>query len=140
MPGFSEYPQDGYGDVVEDVRAEWRVARERALECGMPPGSVWLDPGIGFAKNARHSFEILKRLREFSSEGVPVVFGGSRKSFIAAVDDAPADRRLGGTVAACLLAAERGAKILRVHDLEEVRQALAVARAAASGPSAEAGG
>jgi dihydropteroate synthase len=140
MPGFSQYPQDGYGDVVEDVRAEWRAARERALGCGMSPANVWLDPGIGFAKNARHSFEILKRLSEFSSEGVPVVFGGSRKSFIAAVDDAPADRRLGGTIAACLLAAERGAKILRVHDLEEVRQALAVARAAASGPSAGAGG
>jgi dihydropteroate synthase len=131
MAGFSKYPEDGYGDVVEDVRAEWREARKLALECGMPESKVWLDPGIGFAKNARQSFEILRRLAEFSDEGVPVVFGASRKSFIAAVDDAPAERRLGGTIAACLLAAERGARVLRIHDVAEVRQALAVARAAA---------
>lgn len=139
MKGFSEYPDDGYGDVVEDVRAEWRAARARAVECGMRADRVWLDPGIGFAKNARQSFEILKRLSEFSSEEAPVVFGGSRKSFIAAVDGAPAERRLGGTIAACLLAAERGAKVLRVHDLADVRQALAVARAAESPPNAGAG-
>ena len=135
MKGFSQYPEDGYRDVVEDVRAEWRAARQLAVENGMPADKVWLDPGIGFAKNARQSFEILQRLREFSSEGVPVVFGGSRKSFIASVDDAPAERRLGGTIAACLLAVERGARVLRVHDLEQVRQALAVARAATGRPN-----
>jgi dihydropteroate synthase len=140
MEGFSRYPETGYGDVVADVRAEWRAARERAVEHGMPAERVWLDPGIGFAKNARQSFEILERLREFSEEQVPVVFGPSRKSFIAAVDDAPAEGRLGGTIAACLLAVERGARVLRVHDLQEVRQALAVARAATGQPKPGAGG
>jgi dihydropteroate synthase len=133
MAGFSQYPETGYGDVVEDVRAEWHEAQKLALECGMRESNVWLDPGIGFAKNADQSFEILRRLAEFSKEGAIVVFGPSRKSFIAAVDGAPADRRLGGTIAACLLAADRGARVLRVHDVAEVKQALAVARAARAG-------
>jgi dihydropteroate synthase len=137
MKGFSQYPEHGYGDVIEDVRAEWRAAKERAVAHGMPAERVWFDPGIGFAKSARHSFEILRRLAEFSSEQVPVVVGPSRKSFIASVDDAPAERRLGGTIAACLLAAERGARVLRVHDVEAVRQALAVAREAVARPPAE---
>jgi dihydropteroate synthase len=139
MEGFSRYPEHGYGDVVLEARAEWRAARTRALEAGMPERDVWLDPGIGFAKNARQSLEILGRLAEFGNEGVPVVVGPSRKSFIAAVDAAPAEQRLGGTIAACLIAAERGAKVLRVHDLQAVRQALAVARAA-NDPSSEARG
>jgi dihydropteroate synthase len=62
-------------------------------------------------------------------EGVPVVVGASRKSFISAVDAAPPEQRLGGSLAAGLLAVERGASVLRVHDVSEMRQALAVARA-----------
>jgi dihydropteroate synthase len=129
MQGFSRYPEHGYGDVVLEAREEWRAARERAVAAGMPERDVWLDPGIGFAKSARQSFEVLRRLAEFTHEGVPVVVGPSRKTFIASVDAAPAEERLGGTIAACLLAAERGAKVLRVHDLKPVRQALAVAGA-----------
>jgi dihydropteroate synthase len=128
MKGYSEYPDAGYADVVNDVRAEWRAARDRATARGLAPEDVWLDPGIGFAKNARQSFELLARLGELTDEGVPVVVGPSRKSFIAAVDGAVADERLGGTIAACLLAAERGARVLRVHDVQAVGQALGVAR------------
>ena len=58
MAGFSEYPDDAYGDVVEDVLLEWRAARDRALREGLSRESIWLDPGIGFAKNARQSFEL----------------------------------------------------------------------------------
>ncbi len=140
MEGFSRYPEHGYGDVVLEARAEWRAARQRALAAGMPAQRVWLDPGIGFAKSARQSLEILSRLAEFTGEGVPVVVGPSRKSFIAAVDAAPAEQRLGGTIAACLLAAERGAKVLRVHDLQAVRQALALARAVTRDSKREARG
>jgi dihydropteroate synthase len=132
MKGFSEYPDGGYRDVVADVRTEWRAARDRAAARGLEPGDVWLDPGIGFAKNARQSFELLARLHELTSEGVPLVVGPSRKSFISAVDGAKADERLGGTIAACLLAAERGARVLRVHDAAAVGQALGVARLARS--------
>jgi dihydropteroate synthase len=130
MRGYSVYPEDGYGDVVRDVLNEWRGARDRALEVGLEPEQVFLDPGLGFGKNARQSFELLARLDELSAEGASVLLGPSRKSFIAAFDGAPPDARLGGTIAACLLAVERGASVLRVHDVGAVRQALDVARAA----------
>ena len=126
MAGFSVYPDSGYEDVVEDVRREWQSARNRAVVAGMSAEDVYFDPGIGFAKNAQQSYTLLARLAAFQSEGL-IVVGASRKSFIAAVDGAPPEERLGGSVAACLLAAARGAAIIRVHDVREVRQALRVA-------------
>ncbi|HEY0463835.1 MAG TPA: dihydropteroate synthase [Polyangiaceae bacterium] len=126
MAGFSVYPDSGYQDVVQDVRREWRAARARALAVGMAGADVYFDPGLGFAKNAQQSYTLLARLAEFQSEGLMVV-GASRKSFLASVDGAPPEERLGGSVAACLLAAARGAAIVRVHDVREVRQALRVA-------------
>jgi dihydropteroate synthase len=126
MAGFSVYPDSGYEDVVEDVRCEWRAAQGRALAVGMAAEDVLFDPGIGFAKNAQQSYVLLARLAAFQSEG-PIVVGPSRKSFIAAVDGTPPEQRLGGSVAACVLAAARGAAIVRVHDVREVRQALRVA-------------
>lgn len=126
MPGYSAYPEDGYADVVADVRHEWELARERAVEQGLSPSSVWFDPGLGFHKNARQSFELLARLDEVSPGDVPVVVGASRKSFLAAGDRSAPDQRLGGTIAACLYAVARGAAVLRVHDVQEVAQALRV--------------
>jgi dihydropteroate synthase len=126
MTGFSEYPDDAYRDVVADVRREWCEARDRAVSVGMQRDRVWFDPGIGFGKNARQSFELLRRLAEFSDLGVPIVVGPSRKSFIRLVDDVEPAERLGGTIAACLWCAARGARVLRVHDVRAVRQALSV--------------
>jgi dihydropteroate synthase len=126
MAGFSVYPDAGYQNVVEDVRREWRAARDRALAVGMAGEDIYFDPGLGFAKNAKQSYTLLARLAELESEGLMVV-GASRKSFLALVDGAPPSERLGGSVAACLLAAARGAAILRVHDVREVAQALRVA-------------
>lgn len=126
MAGFSVYPDDGYDNVVEDVRREWRSARARAVAQGMSSDDVYFDPGLGFAKNARQSYALLAQLAQFQNEGL-IVVGPSRKSFIAAVDGTPPEQRLGGSVAACLVAAARGAAILRVHDVREVRQALRVA-------------
>jgi dihydropteroate synthase len=128
MPGFSDYPDDAYDDVVTDVRREWCAARDRAEAAGLPRERVWFDPGIGFGKNARHSFELLRRLGEFRDLGVPLVVGASRKSFIRAVDDVGPEQRLGGTIAACLWCAAQGAHVLRVHDVRAVRQALSVTR------------
>lgn len=136
--GFSQYPEEGYGDVVAEVRSEWRAARERAVSAGLPPADVWLDPGLGFAKNARQSFELLARLAELTGEGAPVVVGASRKSFIASLDGSAPAERLGGSIAAGLVAVERGAAVLRVHDVLAQRQALDVARRARL-PRAEAG-
>ncbi|MBK7580224.1 MAG: dihydropteroate synthase [Myxococcales bacterium] len=140
LRGFSEYPDSAYGDVVADVLTEWRAARDRAVAAGVSKARVWMDPGLGFAKNARQSFELLRRLHELTHEGVPVVVGPSRKSFIAAADGSEASERLGGTIAACLHAVDQGARVLRVHDVQAVRQALYVAKTSrATGSSAHVG-
>lgn len=138
MPGFSAYPESGYSDVVVDVLEEWRAARDRALAAGLPPQRIWLDPGVGFNKSARHSFALLNGLARFTQEGVPVVVGASRKSFISMVHRVPAEERLGGSIAAGLLAQERGASVLRVHDVRDMHQALVVARAIRGESRAEA--
>ncbi|MFO0611291.1 MAG: dihydropteroate synthase [Polyangiaceae bacterium] len=130
MPGFSTYAPNRYGDVVEDVAREWSAAAARALASGLSPSALWFDPGIGFHKNADHSLELLARLHEFparlagTSADLRMLVGTSRKSFIAARSPAAPDARLGGSIATCLSAAMRGARLLRVHDVEPVRQAL----------------
>jgi dihydropteroate synthase len=131
MRGFSDAPGDAYGDVVADVTREWCLARDRAVRAGLDERKIVFDPGIGYMKNAAHSIELLRRLAEFESLGVPVLVGPSRKSFIAKIasSDADASDRIGGTVASCLAAADRGAAILRVHDVFAVRQALDIHRA-----------
>jgi len=131
MRGYSDAPGNAYGDVVADVADEWALARERAERKGLARCDILFDPGIGYMKNAAHSVELIARLGEFASLGAPIVVGPSRKSFIAKVasPDAAPGERLGGTIAACLAAVDRGAAILRVHDVFAVRQALAVHRA-----------
>lgn len=131
MQDFSRWPEGDYGDVVKDVLAEWGAARDVATSLGVRRENVWLDPGLGFGKSARHSLELLARLAELRAAGTIVVVGPGRKSFISAVDPSPPAERLGGTIAACLTAVSRGAHVLRIHDVREVRQALALTRATA---------
>jgi dihydropteroate synthase len=130
MAGFSRWPEDDYADVVAEVVSEWTRARDRAVEAGVRAEYVFFDPGFGFSKSARHSLELLGRLEELTATGAILVVGPGRKSFISAVDPSPPEERLGGTIAACILAVQRGAHVLRVHDVREVRQALAVVRSA----------
>jgi dihydropteroate synthase len=118
-----------YDDVVDDVKAFLAERLEAAVAAGIDEERVWLDPGIGFGKTAAHNMVLLRRLSELRELGRPLVIGTSRKSFIGKVDGSPADRRLGGTIASSVLAAAEGAEVLRVHDVAEVRQALAVAAA-----------
>jgi len=130
MRGFSTYPDDAYGDVVVDVLAEWHEAAGRARAAGIPVHALVMDPGLGFAKNASHSAELLRRVAELAAgAGVPVMIGASRKSFLKTWDDGaePKDR-LGASVAAAMLAAAAGARLLRVHDVRATRQALDVWR------------
>lgn len=137
MPGYSLYDDAAYGDVVADVTREWSAAAQRALDAGLPPSELLFDPGLGFAKNARHSLELCARLDELCALGFPVLVGPSRKSFLARAAApggagnsnetiAPPGARLGGTVAATLACIERGASVARVHDVGQVRQAIAV--------------
>jgi dihydropteroate synthase len=118
-----------YEDVVAEVKAFLAERLEAATAAGVAEERVWLDPGIGFGKTAAHNMELLRRLGELRELGRPLVIGTSRKSFIGKVDGSAAGERLGGTIASSVLAAAEGAEVLRVHDVAEVRQALAVATA-----------
>jgi dihydropteroate synthase len=130
MRGFSQYPDDAYGDVVADVLAEWGEAAGRAASAGLPRHCLAMDPGLGFAKNARQSLRLLARLVDIvRALDVPVAVGASRKSFLSLADpDAPPGARIGGSIAAALHAARAGAYIVRVHDVRSTRQALALER------------
>ncbi len=118
-----------YGDVAAEVAAELGDAVSRAHRAGISDGRIALDPGIGFAKAAGHSLALLAHLDRVCRMGFPVLVGASRKSFIGSVVDVPPQRRLPGTVAACVTAYLQGARIFRVHDVEPVVQALAVVEA-----------
>jgi dihydropteroate synthase len=126
MAGFSTYAPNRYGDVVRDVAREWSAAAERALGTGLPRSALWFDPGIGFHKNADHSLELLARLDAFRAllGDVKILVGTSRKSFIATRSPGSPEERLGGSIATALSAALRGARLLRVHDVQPVKQAL----------------
>lgn len=136
MIGYSSTPPDAYEDVVRDVRREWERARDRALDAGLLAQNILFDPGLGFMKNAEQSAALVRNLAEFRGLAPAIVVGPSRKSFLAKIaaatssegEPSPQDR-LGGTIAACLACADRGATMLRVHDVFAVRQALAVHRA-----------
>jgi dihydropteroate synthase len=130
-----------YGDVVADVRAELEPCIERALSAGVKEDRVWIDPGIGFAKTAEQSLELLARLPELVRLGYPVLVGPSRKSFIGASTGAAVGDRLGGTAAAVAIAVLHGARAVRVHDVAATRQAALIAaaiREAAPGRSGDA--
>jgi dihydropteroate synthase len=128
------FPDDAYADVVADVAREWREAAEQAFRSGLAKEDIVFDPGLGFAKTAQQSLELCARLSELVALGFPVLVGPSRKSFVAHAASEGSARpprpglRLGGSLAAALTCAEAGAAILRVHDVLETRQAIAVMR------------
>jgi dihydropteroate synthase len=117
-----------YRDVVEDVRDELLQALERAERCGVPRTHIWLDPGLGFAKTATQSLQILCNLGVLLATGQRVLVGPSRKSFIAEFarersgEIPPPGRRLGGTAAAVTMCVLAGAQAVRVHDVAEMHQ------------------
>ncbi|MFN3400263.1 MAG: dihydropteroate synthase, partial [Ferrovibrio sp.] len=113
--------------VVAEVRdyLAQRIAACRAA--GLSRDRILIDPGIGFGKSVDHNLTLLQRLQAFRLLGYPLLVGASRKSFIGAIAREPeAQRRVPGSVAAALWAAQNGAKILRVHDVAETVQALNV--------------
>ena len=119
--------QAAYQDVMAEVLAELTACRSMAVAAGIRAEAIALDPGIGFAKLADHSVEVLRGLADIVALGHPVLVGVSRKSFIGRLSgEMRPDRRLGGSLAAALFAVSRGASILRVHDVIETVQALRV--------------
>jgi len=126
-----------YEDVVDEVKAFLQERLSFAVREGVREERIMLDPGIGFGKTVAHNLALLRRLRELTSLGRPLVVGTSRKSFLGRVlADAAGEaepvalaRRLPGTIATNVLALERGASVFRVHDVAPVRAALATAAA-----------
>ncbi len=118
-----------YERVSADVAAELADAVARAREAGVPDESIVLDPGLGFAKDAGQTLELLADLGPIGELGFPMLVGPSRKSFLGAVLDVPPEERLPGTLAACVAAYLQGVRVFRVHDVEPVVRALDVAEA-----------
>jgi dihydropteroate synthase len=118
-----------YDDVVSDVKAFLEERLRLATTEGIAEERVWLDPGIGFGKTVEHNLELLRRLDEIVAIGRPVAVGVSRKSFLGRLTGRDEGDRLPGTIAASVLALERGAEVFRVHDVAAVGDALRVAAA-----------
>jgi dihydropteroate synthase len=118
-----------YRDAARDISDWLRLRRDGALRAGIAAETIALDPGIGFGKTARHNFELLARLEEITALGRPVLIGVSRKSFLGAVLDLPAEERLEGGLAATAVAVHHGARIVRTHDVRETVRAVRVAEA-----------
>ena len=120
-----------YDDVVADVKAFLEERLAFAVERGVAEGSICVDPGIGFGKTVEQNFELVRRLDELAALGRPIVIGLSRKSSLGRILGDPEARvgPLSASLAAAVTAYERGATILRVHDVREHVEALTVAQA-----------
>jgi dihydropteroate synthase len=111
-----------YGDLMSEIVAYLRQSMAMAVDAGVDEEQIIADPGIGFGKTLEHNLEILRRLSELRNLGRPILLGTSRKSMIGAVLGVPTGERLFGTAATVAFGIERGAHIVRVHDVAEMRQ------------------
>jgi dihydropteroate synthase len=116
-------------DIMSDIAEFFSRSLEIAAKAGISQQHIALDPGIGFGKTQEQSMIVLARLAQFNAFGLPLLVGASRKRFIATVSPSEPDHRLGGSIAAHLIAAKAGARIIRTHDVSETVQALRVASA-----------
>jgi dihydropteroate synthase len=116
-------------DIMADIAAFFARSLDIAARAGIARERIVLDPGIGFGKTQEQSMQTLARLGELRSFGLPILVGASRKRFISTVTPSEPQQRLGGSIAAHLIAAQNGAKIIRAHDVAETVQALRVAAA-----------
>jgi len=116
-------------DIMQDIADFFARSLDIAAGAGIAPDKIVLDPGIGFGKTPGQSMTALARLGELESFGMPLLVGASRKRFISTVTPSEPHQRLGGSIAAHLMATQRGARIIRAHDVAETVQALRVAAA-----------
>jgi dihydropteroate synthase len=116
-------------DIMQDIADFFARSLDIAAKAGISPDKIILDPGIGFGKTPEQSMTALARLGELQALGFPLLVGASRKRFISTVTPSEPHQRLGGSIAAHLLAAQNGARIIRAHDVAETVQALRVAAA-----------
>ena len=115
-----------YDDVVREVKAFLKERVAAADAAGVGRSRLVVDPGFGFGKTAQHNLQLLKNLSSFEDLGVPLLAGLSRKSTLGKLTGRPVEERLAGSLAMALLALQGGARILRVHDVRETRDVIAV--------------
>ena len=139
MQGTPKVMQENprYENLMGEIILFFRRQVEVAIEAGVDPGRIVIDPGIGFGKTVAHNLEIMRRLGELKSLPFPLLVGTSRKSFIGAVLDLPSEERLEGTAATVAFAISRGADMVRVHDVGEMMRVARMADAMAGKASKE---
>lgn len=120
-----------YEDLMGELVAFFGERIRYAEDCGIQRGKIVLDPGIGFGKRVQDNFSILKNLGQIVEMGFPVLVGPSRKSFLGAILDLPVEDRMEGTAAAVTAAVLNGARMVRVHDVKQMKRVVAVADAVA---------
>lgn len=113
-----------YGDVMADVLGFLQQQVSRCREAGISADQIIVDPGFGFGKSLRHNLILLNRLEQLVALGYPVLSGTSRKSMVGQVTGQPVDQRLAGSLATALLAVQKGAALIRVHDVAQTVDAL----------------
>lgn len=123
-----------YEDVVREVREKLSGLAQALQSSGIAKSRICLDPGFGFGKTVAHNYELLRHLDQLVGLGYPVLIGVSRKSMIGAVTGRSIDQRVFGSVAGALIGVMAGARVVRVHDVAQTRDALAVWRATMVGP------
>ena len=115
-----------YSDVVSEVRSFLSERVAELMSKGITADRLVLDPGFGFGKTLEHNLKMLRNFSEFSIDGLPLLAGISRKSMLGTLTGRPVEERLAASLSAALLTVQRGARILRVHDVAETRDAIAV--------------
>ena len=116
-----------YDDLMQEVVAYFQERVEFCRQRGIKKGNIILDPGIGFGKRSQDNFELLRELKQIADLGYPVLSGPSRKSFIGLKLDLPVNERVEGTAAAVTASILNGAKIVRVHDVQEMKRVVTIA-------------
>lgn len=115
-----------YGDLLGDIQRELQESIDLALAAGVAREKIIVDPGIGFGKTVEQNLELIYRLRELQALGYPILVGPSRKSFVGYTLNLPPSQRVEGTAAAVTLCIERGADIVRVHDVAAMKRVVAL--------------
>ena len=124
-----------YDDATGEIKLWLSTRVAIAVASGIPLNKITIDPGIGFGKHLDHNLTILRDLESFKDIGCKILLGASRKSFIRKIDGSEVQDRLGGSIASALWGAANGANIIRVHDVQEMTQALKVWEAISNLPS-----
>ncbi|ATC94026.1 dihydropteroate synthase [Pseudoalteromonas tunicata] len=122
-----------YENLIEDIQAFFQQRIDACQQAGIKLENIILDPGFGFGKTLNHNYELLKRLDEFNLLGCEVLAGLSRKSMIGNLLNKPTEQRLAGSLAGALIAMQKGAKIIRVHDVAQTVDVLKVWQATEQG-------